>query len=77
MADAADVFAGITRRPGTRYAALVPNTKGLERAVTAGVTDVGIFAAASESFSKKNINQSIAESFASYADVVAADTPAL
>jgi isopropylmalate/homocitrate/citramalate synthase len=40
MADAADVFAGITRRPGTRYSALVPNPKGLERAVNAGATEV-------------------------------------
>jgi hydroxymethylglutaryl-CoA lyase len=72
MADAADVFAGITRRAGTRYAALVPNIKGLERAIAAGVTDVGIFAAASESFSRKNINQTIDESFANYAEVVAA-----
>src|SRR3954469_22789658 len=72
MADAADVFAGITRQPGTRYAALVPNVKGLERAIAAGVTEVGIFAAASETFSKRNINQSIDESFANYADVAAA-----
>ena len=72
MADAAEVFAGITRKPGTRYAALVPNAKGLERAVAAGVTEVGIFAAASETFSKRNINQSIDESFASYGEVAAA-----
>ena len=72
MADAAEVFAGITRRPGTRYAALVPNLKGLERAVAAGVTDVAVFAAASETFSRRNINQSIDESFANYAQVAAA-----
>ena len=59
MADAADVFAGITRRPGTRYTALVPNLDGLARAVKAGVDEIAIFAAASESFSKRNINQTI------------------
>jgi hydroxymethylglutaryl-CoA lyase len=66
MADAADVFGGIARRPGTRYAALVPNLAGLERAHAAGVRDVGIFAAASETFSRKNINQSIEASLETY-----------
>jgi isopropylmalate/homocitrate/citramalate synthase len=69
MADAAEVAAGITRRPGTRYAALVPNAAGLDRALAAGVTDIGIFAAASETFSRRNINQSIADSVAAYRDV--------
>src|SRR5262249_21222887 len=69
MADAAEVFAGIRRRPGTRYAALVPNPQGLDRALGAGVTDVGVFAAASETFSRRNINQSIDESFATYKSV--------
>jgi isopropylmalate/homocitrate/citramalate synthase len=71
MADAADVFAGITRRPGTRYTALVPNVAGLERAIAARVDEVAIFAAASESFSKRNINQTIAASLAGYAEVCA------
>ena len=71
MADADAVCAGIQRRPGTRYAALVPNVRGLERAIAAGLTDVAVFAAASESFSKRNINQSIDESIASYRDVTA------
>ncbi|HUF46470.1 MAG TPA: hydroxymethylglutaryl-CoA lyase [Vicinamibacterales bacterium] len=66
MADAAEVLAGITRRPGTRYLALVPNARGLERAQAAGVTDVAIFAAASETFSRRNINQSIDASFDTY-----------
>src|SRR6266436_4451162 len=66
MADAADVFAGITRVPGTRYAALVPNLAGLERAVDAGVTEIAVFAASSETFSRKNINQSIDASLAGY-----------
>ena len=64
MADAAEVFAGITRRPGTRYTALVPNLAGLDRALAAGVTEVAVFAAASETFSRKNINRSIDESLA-------------
>src|SRR3954470_11598945 len=51
MADTAAVFAGITRRAGTRYSALVPNLAGLDRALAAGVTDIAIFAAATETFS--------------------------
>jgi hydroxymethylglutaryl-CoA lyase len=69
MADAEQVFAGITRNPGTRYSALVPNLAGLERARRAGVTEVAIFAASSETFSRKNINQGIDESFATYKGV--------
>jgi hydroxymethylglutaryl-CoA lyase len=69
MADAADVFAGIARAQGVRYSALVPNVRGLERALAANVEEVGIFAAASETFSRKNINQDIAESFSTYAAV--------
>jgi len=66
MADASAVFAGIVRRPGTRFSALVPNLAGLERAMQAGVTDIAVFAAASETFSRKNINQGIEESLAGY-----------
>jgi hydroxymethylglutaryl-CoA lyase len=66
MADAAEVFAGIRRRPGTRYPALVPNIAGLERALAAGVTDIAIFAASSETFSRRNINQSIDASLETY-----------
>ncbi len=62
MADNAAVMAGITRTPGTTYPVLVPNMKGLEAALAAGVEEVAVFAAASESFSKKNINCSIDES---------------
>lgn len=69
LADAIDVFAGITKRPGVRYSALVPNAKGLERAAVAGVTEIAIFAASSETFSRKNINQSIDESLVTYAEV--------
>src|SRR5258705_2713976 len=57
MADAAEVFGGIARRAGTRYTALVPNLAGLERAIAARADEVAIFAAASESFSRANINQ--------------------
>jgi len=66
MADAADVFAGITRAPAIRYTALVPNIPGLERAMAAGVNEVAIFAAASDTFSRRNINQSIDDSLATY-----------
>jgi hydroxymethylglutaryl-CoA lyase len=69
MADAADVFKGITRRPGTRYTALVPNLAGLDRAIAAGVTEVAVFAASTETFSRKNINQSIEESLVTYKQV--------
>ncbi len=69
MADAADVFTGIARRPGTRYTALVPNRQGLERALASAVSEVAIFAAASETFSRRNINQSIDESLRTYAAV--------
>jgi hydroxymethylglutaryl-CoA lyase len=71
MADAAEVFAGITRKPGIRYTALVPNVAGLERAVRAGVAEIAVFAAASETFSRKNINQSIDGSLAGYKIVCA------
>ncbi|MCC7033869.1 MAG: hydroxymethylglutaryl-CoA lyase [Acidobacteria bacterium] len=66
MADATEVFAGITRRSGTRYTALVPNLAGLARARDAGVAEIAIFAAASETFSQRNINQTIGESIATY-----------
>ncbi|MGH8185759.1 MAG: hydroxymethylglutaryl-CoA lyase, partial [Steroidobacteraceae bacterium] len=66
MTDAADVFGGITRRPGVRYTALVPNLAGLARAHEAKVDEIAIFAAASESFSRRNINQTIEESLATY-----------
>jgi hydroxymethylglutaryl-CoA lyase len=69
MADAADVFSAITRRPGVRYTALVPNAAGLQRAIAAGLAEIAIFAAASETFSRRNINQSIDESLAVYAEV--------
>ena len=66
MADAGEVFWGIARRQGVRYTALVPNLAGLERAIDAEVTEVAIFAASTETFSRKNINQSIDESLVNY-----------
>ncbi len=72
MADTAEVLAGITRKSGTRYSVLVPNVKGLERAVASRVDEVAIFAAASETFSRRNINQSIEDSLRGYADVARA-----
>lgn len=66
MADATDVFAGIAKRPGTRYSALVPNLKGLDRALSAGVTEIAVFAASTEAFSRANLNQGIEESLAGY-----------
>ena len=71
MADASDVARGVARREGVRYTALVPNLRGLAAARDAGLTEVAIFAAASETFSRRNINQSIDESLAAYRDVVA------
>ena len=62
MAGSAEVFAGIERKPGVTYAALTPNLKGFEAALEAKVEEVAVFAAASEAFSQKNINCSIAES---------------
>jgi len=66
MADASEVFAGITRRAGVRYPALVPNLAGLGRARAAGVTEIAIFAAASETFSQRNVNHTIDQSLVTY-----------
>jgi hydroxymethylglutaryl-CoA lyase len=71
MADAAAVFAGIIRRPGTWYTALVPNLAGLDRAIAASVDEIAVFAAASETFSRRNINQGIQESLETYRAVCA------
>ncbi len=66
MADSGEVFSGIARKPHVTYAALTPNLQGYERAVAVGANEVAIFAAASEAFSQKNINCSIAESIARF-----------
>ena len=70
MADTAEVLARIRRAPGVRYPVLVPNMKGLEAALASGVEEIAVFGAASESFSQKNINCSIAESLDRFRPVV-------
>ena len=72
MGDNTAVLQGIRRRPGTVYAALTPNLQGFDAAVQAGASEVAIFAAASESFSRKNINCSIAESLKRFEPIVSA-----
>ncbi|KWR78002.1 hydroxymethylglutaryl-CoA lyase [Cupriavidus sp. IDO] len=72
MADGNDVMGRIERRPGTLYSVLTPNMKGFEGAIASGADEVVIFGAASEAFSQKNINCSIAESIARFEAVAAA-----
>jgi len=72
MADAAAVMAGITRAPGVRYSVLTPNLKGLEAALPGRPDEIVVFGAASEAFSKANINCSIEESVERFRPVVAA-----
>jgi len=72
MADGAAVMAGIERRPGTIYSALTPNLRGFEAALEAKVDEIVIFGAASEAFSQKNINCSIAESITRFEPVAKA-----
>jgi isopropylmalate/homocitrate/citramalate synthase len=72
MADNAEVMAGMRRKPGVAYPVLVPNLKGFEAALAAGADEVAVFGAASEAFSRKNINCSIAESLARFAPVMQA-----
>lgn len=71
MGDAEAVVRGLPRRVGTTYSALVPNLAGLTRALAAGLDEVAIFAAASEAFSRRNINCGIEESLAEFREVVA------
>jgi hydroxymethylglutaryl-CoA lyase len=72
LADATEVFARIRKAPGVRYPVLVPNLKGYERARAAGADAIAVFTAASERFTKRNINMSIDESLATFGDVVRA-----
>ncbi len=72
MAASDAVLAGVLRRPGVSYPVLAPNMKGYEAARAAGASSIAVFGAASESFSQKNINCSIAESLERFADVMAA-----
>ncbi|AWV07581.1 hydroxymethylglutaryl-CoA lyase [Lysobacter maris] len=71
LADAAEVYAGIARRPGVHYPVLVPNEKGYERAREVGVEEIAVFTAASEAFNRKNINAGIDESLQRFAPVMA------
>ena len=71
LSDASAVMAGLTRFSTTEYPVLVPNLKGMERALAAGVRSVAVFTAASESFTRHNINATIAESLANFRPVVA------
>src|SRR5947209_17879154 len=70
LSDAGAVMAGITRLPTTQYPVLVPNLKGMERALATGVRSVAVFTAASESFTRQNINATIADSPANFRPVV-------
>jgi len=70
LADAADVFAAIRRKPGVRYPVLVPNLQGYERARAAGADEIAVFTAASEAFNRKNINASIDESIERFVPVM-------
>ena len=71
LADAAEVYAGIAKKAGVAYPVLVPNEQGYERARAVGVTEIAVFAAASEAFNRKNINASIDESIARFEPVIA------
>jgi hydroxymethylglutaryl-CoA lyase len=70
LADGAEVLRGVRRRPGVAYPVLVPNLRGLEDALAAGAREIAVFGSASETFSQRNINCSIAESLARFAPVV-------
>jgi hydroxymethylglutaryl-CoA lyase len=72
LADASAVMAALRRRPGVRYPVLVPNLRGLEAALAAGVAEIAVFGATTESFVQRNIHCSIAESLARFRPVVAA-----
>src|SRR6185437_9034944 len=70
LADAAEVYAGIDKKPGVAYPVLVPNEQGYERARAVGVTEIAVFTAASEAFNRKNINASIDESIERFTPVI-------
>src|SRR5579863_3644118 len=71
LADADEVLRGIARKTGVRYPALVPNERGMERALAAGAREVAVFTAASETFNQRNTNATIAQSLERFAPVVA------
>ena len=70
LADAAEVLQGVDRSKGAKFAALVPNAKGAERAAAAGVDEIRVFVSASETHNRKNVNRSVEESLAGFADVM-------
>lgn len=70
LADAHELIDSIQRIPGVRYPVLVPNERGLERALAAGISDIAVFASATETFAQRNLNRSIAESLDMFAPVV-------
>ncbi len=72
LADAEQLLSRLERRPGVRYPVLVPNARGLDRALDAGVTEIAIFASATETFARRNLNRTMAESMEMFAPVVAA-----
>lgn len=72
LADASDVIGGVARRHGVRYPVLVPNLRGLQRALQAGVTDIAVFASATETFAQRNLNRSFDEQWAMFEPVVVA-----
>ena len=70
LADAAEVYTGVRKRPGVTYPVLVPNLQGLERALAVGVREIAVFSAASEAFNRKNINASIDESIERFTPIL-------
>lgn len=70
LADAVDVMARVRRRAGTRYPVLVPNERGLARALDAGVTDIAVFASATETFAQKNLNRTLATQMQMFQPVI-------
>ncbi len=72
LADAGPVFAQLNRREGVRYSALVPNITGLQRAVEVAIQEIAVFTAASETFTRENIGMSIAESLATFGEIIEA-----
>ncbi|MFN7987616.1 MAG: hydroxymethylglutaryl-CoA lyase [Thermoanaerobaculia bacterium] len=70
LADSAEVFARVRKRPGTRYPVLVPNEKGMARALAAGAREIALFTAATDTFNLRNTNATVEQSFARFAPVV-------
>lgn len=71
LADAGELLAALPRAAGVRYPVLVPNERGLDRALAAGVTEIAVFASATETFARRNLNRTVDESIAMFAPVIA------